>query len=134
MLEGSAPDAVVEAFELVVGPIKLWVGAIAAVVEALELVVGPIKLGVEAIAAVVEALEGVAPYDRVVGKWPKACRVSEVLGALRYCSMVQEHCRSLAMVHSCLWVVEHCCSMTVTTVQCNIVADFWEVLGYLTNW
>ena len=81
-----------------------------------------------------EAGEGVAADGHVVGKWPKACRVSEVLGALRYCSMVQEHCRSLAMVHSCLWFVEHCCSMTVTTVQFNIVAYFWVVLGYLTNW
>ena len=43
-----------------------------AVVEAIELVVGPIELGVGAIAAVVEAGEGVAADDRVVGKWPKA--------------------------------------------------------------
>ena len=118
----------------VVEAIQLVVGVIAAVVEPIKLVVGPIELGVGAIAAVVEAGEGVAADDRVVGKWPKACRVSEVLGALRYCSMVQEHCRSLAMVHPCLWVVEHCCSMTDTTVQCNIVADFLEVLGGLTNW
>ena len=94
------------------------------VVEAVQLVGGPID-------AVVEAREGVAPGDRVVGKWPKACRVSEMLGALMYCSMVEEHCRSLAMVHSCFWVVEPRCSMT----EPHLILYSVSILGWRrTRW